>query len=129
MNTTQFIEVPRFGEELIKMQAFARSFDHIINPGNNTRVFEFRKKDTTFGYADVIFIPVAFPAFHPEIATPRNVVETLQGWKSHCQIGYGGEGLLGVPLDGMVPTFPHSVIENAGFRKMKRELFSLVNQE
>jgi hypothetical protein len=125
MSKAQFIEVHQFGEELEKMQIFAKSFDHQIEPMRNGRLYAFERDQRVFGYADVLYIPVAFPAFDPRSTTPRDVLEILQGWKHSCQISHGGDGLIGVPLVEDRKTFPVEMIEKTGFTRMKRELYSL----
>ena len=125
MNRAKFTEVHQFGEELEKMQVFARSFNHRIEPMRNGRLYAFQKDERVFGYADVLYVPVAFPAFDPRSTTPRDVVEILDGWKHHCQIAQGGDGLIGTPLPEDRGTFPVQMIEKAGFTRMKRELYSL----
>lgn len=126
---TQFVQISPFGEEFARMQTFARSFDHCIEPANNAKLLAFKRDDVIFGYADVIYLPIAFPAFHPALTTPRRVVEVIDGWKSHCQFANGGDGLIGVPLDQDRVTFPKEMIENAGFSRMKREIYSLNQQD
>jgi hypothetical protein len=120
-----FVEVPQFTENFAKMQIFAKSFGHHIEPMRNGKLFAFYRDQRVFGYADVLYVPVAFPAFDPRSTTPRDVVETLQGWKSACEITHGGEGLIGVPLAEDRKTFPAAQIEKAGFSAMKREIYSL----
>jgi hypothetical protein len=125
MSRVNFKEVSRFGDEIIKLQIFARSFDHNIDPFGSARIYELNRGDTTFGYADVIYLPVVFPAFHPEITRPRDVTESIDGWKKHCQIAHGGEGLMAVPLDSERKTFPTEMLEKQGFSRMKREIYAL----
>lgn len=125
MSRIKFTEVSRFSEEFPKLQAFARSFSHNIDPFGSARVFEMSRGDVTFGYSDVIYLPVIFPAFHPEITRPRDVVESLDGFKRHCEIAHGGEGIMAIPLDTERQTFPTSMLEKQGFSRMKREIYSL----
>jgi hypothetical protein len=89
------------------------------------KLIAFQKDERVFGYADVLYVPVAFPAFDPRSTHPRDVIEILQGWKHHCQIATGGEGLIGVPLGKDRKTFPEEMIQKVGFTRMKRELYSL----
>lgn len=125
MNKTKFIEVPSYSEDYKKMQLFARSFQHTIVPSRGAKLFAFQRGDTTFGYADIVYLPIAFPAFHPELTSPRGVVEVVEGWRTHCQFATGGEGLIGVPTPELRQTFPQKQIENAGFLRINRELYSL----
>lgn len=125
---TRIVQIPPYGVELARMQTFAKSFDHHIEPANNAKLFSFMDGDTMFGYADVIYIPIAFPAFHPASTTPRRVVSILDAWKSHCELATNGDGLMGVPLDQDRVTFPKEMLEHAGFTRMKREIYSLNQQ-
>jgi len=129
MTKTQFIDVPAYGDEFAKMQLFAKSFNHEINPTRCTKVFAFQRGDVTFGYADVVYLPVAFPAFHPELTTPRGIVEVLDGWRHQCEINTSGEGLIGVPTPELRKTFPEGQIVKAGFKPMQRELYYLDMKE
>jgi hypothetical protein len=88
-------------------------------------VFCFEREGRVFGYADVLYVPIAFPAFHPALTTPRGVVEVLQSWRAHCQFQNAGDGLIGVPLAADRSTFPTEMIESAGFTRLKREIYSL----
>ncbi|MCK9587978.1 MAG: hypothetical protein WC069_06450 [Candidatus Shapirobacteria bacterium] len=117
-------EVSRFGDDFAKLQLFAKSFEHYVNPFASARMFELRRKEQTFGYCDVVYLPVVFPAFHPGIASPRDVVETLQAFKHVHQVSHGGEGLLGVPIADERKTFPEELLGKMGFTRMKREVYS-----
>lgn len=125
---TKFVEVSPFSEDFVRMQQFAASFDHTIVPQRNAKLFAFERDDKTFGYADIFYLPVAFPAFHPEVVTPRGVVEVVQGFKAHCQFVSAGEGFIGVPLDETRKTFPKEMIEGKGFYKMQREIYTLTGE-
>lgn len=118
-------EISRFSEEFPKLQAFAQSFDHIINPFASARVFEMTRGDTTFGYADVLFMPIVFPAYHPSVTRPRDVVESLETWRHVCRISHGGEMLLGTPLATERKTFPDQTLAKLGFTRLKREIYSV----
>lgn len=125
----KFVEVPQYGDEFAKMQQFAKSFDHVINPMRNGKLVAFEKDDRVYGYADIIYLPIAFPAFHPEVTTARGVVEVIDGWKAHCQLSTGGQGFIGVPLEQDRKTFPPEMLENAGFSQMKREIYYITEAE
>lgn len=120
---TQFIEVPLFGEKFVQMQEFARTFDHCIDPLRNAKLISVSKNDKVFGYVDVVYLPIAFPAFHPDLTSPRGVVETMEGWRSHGQFANAGETLIGVPLAEDRKTFPEHQLISLGFQRMKRELY------
>jgi hypothetical protein len=125
---TKFVEISPFSEDFVRMQQFASTFDHVIVPQRNAKLFAFERDDKTFGYADIVYLPVAFPAFHPGVVTPRGVVEVVQGFKAHCQFVSAGEGFIGVPLDETRSTFPKSMIEGQGFQKMERELYTTTGE-
>ncbi len=127
MSRTRFVEINPFGAELVKMQLFARSFDHHIVPRRGTQTLALQRGEIVFGYVDVVMTPIAFPAFHPGVTTPRDVVDALDGWKTHCQFAHGGEGLLGVPLPDEPgrKNFPEEVIADRGFIRQKREIYAL----
>ena len=125
---TKFIEVSPFSEDFVKMQQFAASFDHVIVPQRNAKLFAFERDDKTFGYADIVYLPVAFPAFHPGVVTPRGIIEVVQGFKAHCQFVSAGEGFIGVPLEETRQTFPKTMIEGQGFQKMQRELYAATGE-
>lgn len=122
---TRFAEVAQYGVEFTQMQTFAKSFDHTIQPQRNGRLYALQSGEIVFGYAEVVYIPVAYPAFHPELTQPRRVIEVLDGWKHHCQINAGGEGIIGIPLESDRKTFPAEMLIKAGFEKLNRELYSL----
>jgi hypothetical protein len=122
---TRFVEVSPYGDDMVRMQQFARTFNHQINPLRSGKIFAFERDERVFGYADIIYLPVAFPAFHPTLTTPRGVVEVVEGWKTHCQFAHGGEGLIAVPLDEERATFPKEMIEARGYTRLKREIYEI----
>lgn len=122
---TRFVEISPYGDDLVKMQQFARSFDHTITPTRNGKVVAFERDERVFGYADIVYLPVAFPAFHPAVTTPKGVIEVVEGWRTHCQFAYGGQGLIGVPLDQDRTTFPKEMIEARGYTRLKREIYEI----
>ena len=126
---TRFVEIAPYGDDMLKMQQFARTFNHAITPMRNGKVVAFERDDHVFGYADIIYLPVAFPAFHPAVTTPRAVIEVVEGWKTHCQFAHGGEGLIAVPLDEERVTFPKEMIEARGYARMKREIYEITKSE
>jgi hypothetical protein len=120
-----FLEVNQFGEDLARMQTFAKSFNHDIQPMRNGKLIALERDERVFGYADIIHLPIVFPAFHPAITNPRSVVETFKGWRAMCQLSHGGEGIIAIPLDHDRKTFPTEMLEGLGYKKMNRELYSL----
>jgi hypothetical protein len=124
-DTTKFVEINPYSDDFKRMQQFAKTFNHEISVRRNAKLFAFERGEKTFGYADIFYLPIAFPAFHPEVCTPRGVIEVIQGWKTHCEFNHGGEGLIAVPLDETRATFPKEMIEKAGYAKMNREIYEL----
>lgn len=126
---TRFVQVPSYTDDFKRMQLFAKSFDHDIQPWKNGRLVAFERGEKIFGYADIVYLPVAFPAFHPGLTDPRGVLEVVQGWKTHCEFAHGGEGFIGVPTDDIrTKNFPKETIEKLGYSKMNREIYQLDEQ-
>lgn len=121
----QFVEISPYGDEYVRMQQFAQSFGHRIEVARNERLYAFQRGDRVFGYSEVVHLPVAFPAFCPALTDARDVVEILDGWRHHCEISTGGEGFIATPLPEDRGTFPIEMIENAGFARMKREIYAV----
>jgi len=126
---TRFVDISPYSDDFRRMQQFARTFDHEIGPWKNGKLVAFERDEKTFGYADIVYLPVAFPAFHPEVATPRAIMDVVSGWKAVAQLSHGGEGWIGVPLDETRRTFPAQMLENIGFSKMNREIYTLEETE
>jgi hypothetical protein len=127
---TRFVQISPYTDDFKRMQIFAKSFDHDITPWKNGRVFAFERGEKVYGYADVIYLPVAFPAFHPELTEPRAVLEVMQGWKTYCEIAHDGEGWIAAPTEGHRPsTFPSETVEKLGYAKMNREIYQLTERE
>jgi hypothetical protein len=112
-------------EDYQRLQLFARTFQHEIAPQTGCKTVVLEREDKVFGYADIFYLPVVFPAFHPAITTPRAVVETLHGWQAHCDLNSGGAGFIAVPLEDQRQTFPRKMMEGMGFKRMQRELYQL----
>lgn len=125
MIKTKIVDVSPYSDDFKRMQQFAKTFDHEIAPWRNGKLVSFERDEKTFGYADIIYLPVAFPAFHPQVTTPRGVADIISAWKATAQLSYGGEGWIGVPMDESRQTFPKQMLEKAGFSKMNREIYFL----
>jgi hypothetical protein len=85
-------------DEYSKLQKFAESFDHHIQESPGVVVHGFYRGDVCFGYCDTVYLPVTYPAFHPERVSPRDVVQVMNDWKSHIEFS-GQKGYIGVPLN------------------------------
>lgn len=114
-------------EEFQRLQAFAESFDHCIAPSPHTNVYAHYKGDTLFGYSDHVYLPIVYPAFHPALTTPRDVIQVMSDWKTHTQLA-GKPGGIGVPFDNKTTTgealpFPEDVMNKLGLIRMRREIY------
>jgi hypothetical protein len=106
------------------MQTFAESFDHQIVDNPNVTLHAFYRGNTCFGYSDCVYLPVTYPAFHPEITRPRDVVQVMSDWVAHTQFA-GKQGYIGVPLnnrDGL-GNFPEETMNKIGLVRTNRELY------
>jgi hypothetical protein len=116
--------VPPGTKEFEELQAFARSFDHVINPHPNINVYAHYRDGVLFGYSDHVFIPTAYPAFHPEFTRPQDVLQAMSDWRAHIQLS-GQPGYLGVPMGPDRPNFDNYVMDKLGLYRMNREIFNL----
>jgi hypothetical protein len=107
-----------------RMQTFAESFDHKIIPHPKINVYSFNRNDICFGYIDVVYIPVMYPAFHPELTKPKDVLDSYADFRAHAALS-GNPLHLGVPLEKDRPNFPNSTMAKIGFQPMGRELFTI----
>ena len=123
-DTINYIKVHAGTEEFARLQRFAESFDHEIRPHPNISVYAHYRGDICFGYSDHVFMPTIYPAFHPAVTRPRDVIQVMADWKAHCQLS-GSHGYLGVPLnnDDGKGHFPQEVMEKLGLQRMHRELY------
>ena len=111
-------------QEFRQMQTFAESFDHQIVDNPNVTLHAFYRGNTCFGYSDCVYLPVTYPAFHPEITRPRDVVQVMSDWVAHTQFA-GKQGYIGVPLnnrDGL-GNFPEETMNKIGLVRTNRELY------
>lgn len=111
-------------EEFQRLQSFAESFDHCIVPAAHTNVYAHYKGDTLFGYSDHVYLPIIYPAFHPKLTSPRDVIQVMSDWKAHTQL-MAKPGLIGVPLDNRngAGNFPESTMNKLGLVRMHREVY------
>jgi len=113
-------------QEFTQLQSFAKSFDHEIIPHPNISVCAHYRGDVCFGYSDHVFIPTVYPAFHPELTRPRDVIQVLSDWRVHNQIS-NKPSFIGVPMPdapGRV-NFPEETMNKLGLTRMNREIYSL----
>lgn len=112
-------------DDFRRMQDFARSFAHEITPAPSKRLYEFARGDTTIGYSDHIFVPMVYPAFHPEIIAPREVSQIMSDWRAHTMIQHG-VGYIAVPFPSERESFPEEMMEKLGLSRMRREVYETV---
>ena len=112
-------------QEFERMQTFASSFDHTILPNVNTNVHAFYRDDICFGYSDTVYVPVTYPAFHPAITRPRDVIQVMNDWRASTQLS-GKQGYIGVPLpdESGRANFPEETMNKLGLVRLKREIYS-----
>jgi hypothetical protein len=111
-------------QEFRQLQSFAKSFDHVIyeNPRNN--VYAHYRGDECFGYSDHIHVPTIYPAFHPALTRPRDVIQVMNDWRAHTQLS-GNAGYIGVPLesDAGRSNFPDTIMNKLGLARINREIY------
>jgi hypothetical protein len=113
-------------QEFAQMQSFAKSFDHEIISHPNISVCAHYRGDVCFGYSDHVFIPTVYPAFHPELTRPRDVIQVLSDWRVHNQIS-SKPSFIGVPMPDAPgrANFPEETMNKLGLTRMQREIYSL----
>jgi len=115
--------IPKDSFEFGNIQDFAESFDHKITDHPNINVYGHYRDGQLFGYSDHVFIPVVYPAFHPQYTKPQDVIQVMTDWRAHAQLS-GGVGYIGVPLVNDRPNFSNQVMIKLGLTKMDREIYS-----
>lgn len=113
-------------QEFQQIQTFAKSFDHQIVPNPQINVYGHYRDDICFGYSDHVYTPTVYPAFHPGLTRPQDVLQVLSDWRAHCQIA-GIPSYIGVPLEndpGRI-NFPQKIMEKIGLVRHGRELYTL----
>lgn len=112
-------------EDYAKLQLFAKTFDHVISPHPAINTFAHYKGDICIGYSDHVFTPVTYPAFHPELTRPRDVIQVMADWMAHTQLS-GKVGLIGVPLDNRngAGNFSEATMNKLGLVRMNREIYA-----
>jgi hypothetical protein len=111
-------------QEFQQMKTFAKSFDHEIYDSPNVTVHALCRGDVTFGYSDTVYLPVTYPAFHPALTRPRDVIQVMSDWVSHTQLS-GKQGYIGVPLasESGRANFPEETMNKLGLVRCNRELY------
>jgi hypothetical protein len=112
-------------QEFQQLQTFAKSFDHEIQAYPNISVYAHYRDDICFGYSDHVHIPTIYPAFHPSLTRPRDVIQVMNDWRTHTQLS-GRVSYIGVPLetDTHRINFPEETMNKLGLVRLKREVYS-----
>jgi hypothetical protein len=111
--------------EFEALQRFGESFDHKIVSHPKISHFAHYRGQQLIGYSDHVFIPIVYPSFHPEFTKPKDVIQVMSDWKSHCQLS-GTLVNIGVPFDNRngAGNFPESTMQKLGLIRLNRELYS-----
>jgi hypothetical protein len=112
--------------EFTQLQEFAKSFEHEIHAHPNIAVYAHYRDGVLFGYSDHVYIPVIYPAFHPELTRPKDVIQVTSDWIAHMQF-QGGFGYIGVPTEEKRTNFTDKIMEKLGLKRCFRELFTINN--
>lgn len=123
MKNIKYKQIVRGTAEFSEMQDFANSFDHRIVPSDHVSLHALSDEGGVFGYSEIVFLPVTYPAFHPDKSSPRAILQVMHDWRAHTQL-VGKPAYLGVPLEDGRPNFKNPVMEKLGLYQLKRELFT-----
>lgn len=99
-------------ERWLKLQEFARSFDHEVYANFAYTVFKHDHADVFVGYEAVLLAPVKILAVHPA-AEHRDMLEVLRMSEGHSKIQYG-ECYCAAPEDS--PLYPY--LQKRGFKNL-----------
>jgi hypothetical protein len=119
--------IPRGTDDFVRMQKFAESFDHQIADNPNINVYALARGDHVFGYSEHVFLPVVYPAFHPSLTRPQDVLQVMRDWRAHAMLS-GRMGYIGVPLpeESGRANFPETTMKKLGLQRMRREIFQVI---
>jgi hypothetical protein len=125
-STIDYRFVPTGSPEYKELQKFAKSFDHEINESSNINTYAHYRDGILFGYSDHVFLPVTYPAFHPEFTRPKDVIQVMSDWRAHIQLG-SRIGYIGVPTNEGRPNFSDEIMNKLGLKSCKREIYYLAS--
>jgi len=113
-------------QEMDQLKTFASSFDHEIIPHPKINVYSHYRGDICFGYSEHVFVPTVYPAFHPMLTKPQDVLQVMADWRSHSQFS-GSPAYIGVPLaeSSGRANFPQRIMEKLGLHRHEREIYTL----
>lgn len=114
-------------KEFEDLQAFAKTFDHEIHPHPSITVYAYYSEGVLFGYGEYVYIPTAYPSFHPEFTKPKNVLQVMSDFRATTQLS-SKVGFVGVPLpeDPKRVNFPEATMNKLGLKRALREIFVTV---
>jgi hypothetical protein len=117
--------IPQNTPEFVHLIEFAKSFDHDVIPHPNINYFGIYREGKLIAYSSHVYMPVVYPAFHPEYTNPRDVIQVLQDFKSHLQIS-NTQGFIGTPAKVDRLAFTDEIMKKLGFDlETKREIFTI----
>lgn len=112
-------------QEFSELKKFAEDFDHEIVEHPSISVCAHLKSGQLVGYSDHVYIPVAYPAFHPKYSSPRDAVRVMNDYKTHIQLTKG-IGYIGVPLEEeRRNAFTNEIMDKLGLTRMHREIYCI----
>ena len=111
-------------QEFQQLQTFATSFNHKIEAHPSGNTYAYYRGDTCVGYGDQVFVPTVYPAFHPGITRPQDVIQVLSDWRAHSALS-SKPVYIGVPLEGHRNNFPEKIMEKLGLARLHRELYTV----
>lgn len=121
-----YVLVPPNTQEFQQLQTFAESFDHKIIQHPKINVYAHYRDDICFGYSEHVFVPTVYPAFHPMLTKPQDVLQVMSDWRAHSQFSLS-PAFVGVPLAESPgrANFPQKVMEKLGLARHEREIYTL----
>ena len=113
-------------QEMQQLQIFAKTFNHEIVPHPKINVYAHYRDDICFGYSEHVFVPTVYPAFHPMLTKPSDVLQVMADWKAHSQFSLS-PAYIGVPLPEHPNrvNFTQKIMEKLGLLRHEREIYTL----
>jgi hypothetical protein len=102
-----------------RMETFAKSFDHNISSWRFP-IFEMKRDEKSFGYAQIVHIPIVFTAWNPKACKPRDFIDGLNWWRA-WGLTQNNHGFTTVALENK--TFTPDLMKKIGFKRMNLELY------
>jgi hypothetical protein len=115
-------------KEFVALQEFAKTFGHTIHENPRINTYAMIRDNVLFGYFDHVFMPIVYPAFHPDFTNPRDIIRALDDVRASSEVN-GNFMFVGVPtVEGGRPNFPDEVLSKIGLTKTNREVFLVTPQ-